>query len=774
MEDLYALNAVTARPSSLRQRYGTMSIRTKLTLLISGLIITAIAVIYAIATFQEKKMLVDEHNRLGTTIAEVTVERAKPFIITKDQFSIHQIFLNTLHFNNVIYLILLDSDGRVIMHNDLAEVGKTYDDNLTRIALATAAPTINEHQDFITDQYITEIIIPVEVGAIRLGALRFGYSGKQVVETISKNTRRNLIFGIIATLCGLWLAKTLTSFLLRPLQNLTAATKKIAEGDLATVVAEDRGGELGELAHAFNAMTRELQRTMVSRDYFNNILNSSGEALMVIDRDCTVTTVNQTMAKLLSQSQETLQGRKCHEIFTHSLCRTENCLVKRILAGGERIECETEISISDGRQLNVRVLATPLIESGEVTGIIESAQDITERVQTEKERQELQSQLVQAQKLESVGRLAGGVAHDFNNILMVIVGYCELAIMQLDDNNPLRDTLHQIHKATDKAASLTRQLLAFSHKQTLMMEAVNLNDVIGQMMKMLHMVIGEDVHLEVEADQPVNMIRADSNQIEQVLMNLAVNARDAMPDGGSLRIRLERTTLNPDQLAVADDVLCNPYLLMSVEDTGVGISEELMDQIFEPFFTTKPKDKGTGLGLSTVYGIVKQHKGHIFVDSTKGQGTRFRIYFPLITEEEKKPKKENELALQHGQETVLVVDDEQAIREIINKTLEPFGYHVLTADSGEQALQIATNNTKKIDLVITDIMMPGMTGWQLAKELRDAGLASKIIFMSGYNSNPEKAPKFQTAKELFLQKPLSPSRILAVIRTILDSGDVKS
>ena len=395
--------------------------------------------------------------------------------------------------------------------------------------------------------------------------------------------------------------------------------------------------------------------------------------------------------------------------------------------------------------------------------------EIVERQRAEAERKLLQAQLLQAQKMESIGRLAGGVAHDFNNILTAILSYAELSLMKLPEHDPLRGHLISIQEASEKAATLTHQLLAFSRRQVLEMKVVDLNDVIRGLAKMLTRMIGEDMPLELRTGATASFVRADEGQIEQVLMNLAVNARDAMPSGG--RLVIETADVNPDDAVLKSQGVADPgqYVMLSVTDSGAGMSAEVRERIFEPFFTTKELGRGTGLGLATVYGIVKQHGGHIIVDSEPGKGTIFRILLPLTAGPGPQQAAEPSGPLPEGTETLLVVEDDELVRGLIDEVLAPLGYRVLTTASGDDALKTSDSFPGHVDLLLTDVVMPGMNGRQLAEVMRTRRPGIKVLFMSGYTQDALSTQGILEPGVALIHKPLRAGTLARQIRQVLDS-----
>ncbi len=392
-----------------------------------------------------------------------------------------------------------------------------------------------------------------------------------------------------------------------------------------------------------------------------------------------------------------------------------------------------------------------------------------ERLHAEDALRHTEDQLRQSQKMEAVGRLAGGVAHDFNNLLTVIRGYCELILNRLTANEPMRKEVEEVKKAGDRAASLTNQLLAFSRRQFITAKVVNLNEIISGMDGMLRRLIGEDlIELSTVLAPEIGNIKADPGQIEQVIMNLAVNAHDAMPTGGKLTIETEHWVIERGHPLAPFSLEPGAYVRLTVGDTGYGMDEKTQSHIFEPFFTTKEKGKGTGLGLSTVYGIVKQAGGHIEVDSAPGRGAKFKIYFPRWDEAVTTPDtKLNQAVGVGGKETVLVVEDEPAVRFLVQETLKMHGYHVLMARHGIEALLTGAKHMGPIHLLLTDVVMPQMSGPEVADKLCLARPELKVLYMSGYPDHPAFGQGGVRTKTL-LQKPFSPQELAMKVREVLD------
>lgn len=415
----------------------------------------------------------------------------------------------------------------------------------------------------------------------------------------------------------------------------------------------------------------------------------------------------------------------------------------------------------DGGAITVRVSGRAVSSADEPADVLEAiAEDVTDR-------RALEDQFRQAQKMEAVGRLAGGVAHDFNNLLMVISGYAEVILSELELNHPLREKGRAIQQAADRATTLTRQLLAFSRKQLLELKVVDVNAIVHDMERLLRPLIGENVEFVTVFCPEAAQTRADAGQLEQVLMNLVVNAKDAMPSGGRLTIQTQNTVVDESHRRGQQFIRPGRYVMLSVSDTGMGMDKETQSRIFEPFFTTKEKGKGTGLGLSTVYGIVKQSGGYVIVQSEKGHGSSFHIYLPQaqgVAEKQTVPVADAALG---GTETILLVEDEESVRQLVRDTLVSKGYQLLEAESGEGGLAAAVGHKGKIDLVITDVVMPGMGGRELVKQLVKARPGTKVLYLSGYTEDAITSDGSIEGGTAFLQKPFSLQHLSRKVREVL-------
>ena len=440
-------------------------------------------------------------------------------------------------------------------------------------------------------------------------------------------------------------------------------------------------------------------------------------------------------------------------------------------AVGERrgLELEYRMVSADGRSIWLRDTVAMVLENGEVTKLRGLMVDVTERKEAEEALRQSEEQLRQSQKMEAIGRLAGGIAHDFNNLLTAITGYGDFLLRGLGDENPLRREATEINKAARRAADLTGQLLAFSRQQVLQPKLLDLNDIVADMEMMLRRMIGEHIELETRLAELSEAVKADPGQVQQVLLNLAVNARDAMPAGGKLTVETAPVDLTEVD-SVHPGLDSGRWVMLLVTDTGTGMDDDTMAHLFEPFFTTKEQGKGTGLGLSTVYGIVKQSGGHIAVHSEIGVGSTFRIYLPRVAEQATRaaPRKEEQLAVRPGTELVLLVEDDDSVRELAREILEMNGYRVVEARNGVEALGIVEGGAEDIDLLVTDLVMPQMGGRDLAKKVAPLLPEVPVLYLSGYTDSVVLHQGMLDPGSFFLQKPFTPTELARKVREAID------
>jgi signal transduction histidine kinase/CheY-like chemotaxis protein len=525
-----------------------------------------------------------------------------------------------------------------------------------------------------------------------------------------------------------------------PLHDVVLAATDISTGDYTRRVSVKRNDELGLLADSFNDMAREIERAhrdvegrmsaiRESQDRLQLIFDHVGDALFIADDAGHIIDANPAACVLGNQSLEQMKVHTMGEVLP-----------------------------DDG--VNVLDIRSAVFAPGV---LVHTVRDLTRQ-------RKLEDQLIQAQKMEAVGQLAGGIAHDFNNLLTVIMSYSSMLLIDIEEDNPIRGDIQEISAAAARAATLTRQLLAFSRKQVLQMQAVNVNDVVADVEKMLRRLIGEDISLTAHLAPDLARINGDPGQLEQVLINLAVNARDAMPNGGELTIATGNVDLSAEHGERHMGAPPGKYVMLAITDTGGGMTKEVQQRLFEPFYTTKGPGKGTGLGLSTVHGIVKQSGGDVYVYSELGHGTTFKVYFPRLTAaaEQIATTAEHAVISPRGSETILLAEDDEALRALGERVLTAFGYNVLVARTGAEALRIVAEHKGHIDLVATDVVMPEMNGSQLVAIVLKARPGIRVLFMSGYTDDEVVRRGVIDGQTAFLQKPFTPDLLAHKVRQVLD------
>lgn len=619
------------------------------------------------------------------------------------------------------------------------------------------------------------------------------------------------LIAILFSLCAVYvmsarLYKTITGLISDLVHTMSTVSEKKDYSVRAAVKGKD---ELGAMAEGFNEMlvqvqsrdaeleayrknleelvdrrTRQLQtaneqlrnelteRNKIeealrkSEEFNRYILETVDEGFIVVDRNYRILSANEAFCRSVKLAEEQILGRYCYELSHHfnKPCHEsgEDCAVRQTFERGEPFALSHTHVGEDGEKSHVEIKSYPIRDAlGNVVSAIETITDVTEK-------KKLEEQLRHAQKLEALGTLAGGVAHDFNNILNVIVGYGGMMEMHLAKDDPYLPYLREILAASERATHLTQALLIFSRKQIAELKPIHINELVSGMKKMVFRIIGEDIETNISLS-PENMtIMGDYGQLEQVLMNFATNARDAMPDGGALSIDTLLFEMDTGFIHMHGFGKPGKYALVAVSDTGKGMDEHTCERIFEPFFTTKGLGKGTGLGLSIVYGIIKQHNGFINCYSEPERGTIFKIYLPLINDEVIESEEAEIGSEQGGTETILIVDDDEHIRKLTKVLLENHGYTVIEARDGSEAVHFYRENRDKIQLVLLDVIMPRKSGKEAFEEIRAIQPDIKALFMSGYTEDVIQRKKIIEEKLPFLQKPVRPRVLLTNIRDMLD------
>jgi len=512
------------------------------------------------------------------------------------------------------------------------------------------------------------------------------------------------------------------------------------------------------LARALRESRRRLRATYQELERF---VEAIPDVIYVVDRAGRLTLWNQKLESVTGRGAAALKG----ELLVDLLAEDDRAPFGAALAAcleDRPFEVESRLRGAAGALISYQWTGAALIdEHGHVSGLTGVGRDVTERKRAEDILRQRESEMRQLQKIEAIGRLAGGVAHDFNNVLTVVIGRCQLMLSRYQPDDPAYQDLDQIESTAQRAASLTRQLLAFSRNQATARQPFDLNATVTSVTDMLARLIGENIELVVALDPKLDLVMADPSQIEQIIVNFAVNARDAMPSGGRLTIATRNVMLNAAFVSAHPAATVGPHVLLEVCDAGIGMDEATLQRAFEPFFTTKAPGKGCGLGLSTVYGIVKQHDGYTAVESEPGRGATFRVYLPRIEAPVEVPRDDSGRGpLPGGQETILLVEDEEAVRGLVREILSRLGYHVLVANDGIDALALSQRFPEAIHLLLTDVVMPGMDGRELAERMMVARPDTRILFMSGYAEPP-------IPDDVLLQKPVTPDALARKVAEVL-------
>ena len=556
-------------------------------------------------------------------------------------------------------------------------------------------------------------------------------------------------------------------------------TARKAAADILAQANLDLERRVNERTKELEAANARLREEITERERVETILQSSesrmralvssvDEVVYELDAEGVYLNVYTTDEVLMGQPIEELVGLRVTDTMNEGSAKAMLDAISRVLATGvgENLEYESIV----GKEVHWYLArVTPIrAVNGELQSVCLLARDISDR-------RKLETQLVQSQKMEAVGQLAGGVAHDFNNLLGIILGYAEILEDEFKEGHPLQKPVAQIVKAGQSAASLTRQLLAFSRQQMLEPRILNLNSVISDIEKLARRVIGEDIVLNTVLDSTLGLTKADPVQIEQVILNLVVNSRDAMPEGGRIIIETSNVELDDAYVLHRPNAVPGEYVLLAVTDTGVGMDAETQARAFDPFFTTKEKGKGTGLGLATVYGIVKQSGGWIWLYSEENQGTTVKIYLPRIASKvADREVKQGRLTFPRGSATILLVEDSEPLRSLARESLESHGYKVLEASTGVQALQVAAKFNGEIDLLLSDLVMPEMGGRKLAEELSRVRPSVKKVFMTGYAPESLRATGGVEAGAPLLNKPFTRRALMERVYAALNGSPVKS
>ncbi|MCJ7494829.1 MAG: ATP-binding protein [Deltaproteobacteria bacterium] len=723
-------------------------------------IVTSTSYIISVKQISDvERNIIEERQILGSFIAkEVEVgyfESKWPFESLK----------KLSEYKGFLFWWIVRDDGTIHLADNTSFMGTNAHDYFPQIANLAEKEKVSLNRD----QNRAIFFKPLETGKNKW-SFWFGFSLREVSER-----RAEIIFLITAvSMSALGALGVILFFALKhftkPVKELTLGATTIGKGDLTYRVKIESKDELGQLADTFNKMTEDLQKTTVSKDYVNNIIDSMMDVLIVVDPGGKIRTVNKATCDLLGYKENDLMGQSMETIFlTPGEILAQKNMLEKLNEKDDTRNYETYFKAKGGRKIPV-ILSSSVMRNSNTTCVVLIGKDITEKKKAEEERAALQEQLRQAQKMEAIGTLAGGIAHDFNNILAGILGYAELASLDIPEGSEAKINLQQSIKSTNRAKDLVQQILAFSRQSKQERKPLDIRPIIKEALKLLRASLPSTIEIRQNIEADWGAIEADPTQIHQVLMNLCTNAAHAMSeDGGVLEVSLTKFDMDAGTSGVNSEIEPGPYLKLRVSDTGSGMPPEILSRIFDPYFTTKETGKGTGLGLAVVHGIVKSHRGAITVSSEPGKGTTFDIYFPRddIIQAPSELERIEPLPL-GGRERVLFVDDEKAIVDIGQKLLERLGYEVVGRTSSVEALELFRAKPESFDLVITDMTMPNMTGDKLARELMGIRPGIPVILCTGFSERiTEEKAKLLGIRE-FVLKPLVMKDLAKSMRRALD------
>jgi PAS domain S-box-containing protein len=756
------------------------SIRLKLTVFVILLLIfTALA--FSIVTVKiMNKTILNEIIKRAETSSKSAAAVAAYSLVSGDSLGMdHIIFKGKSSNNDVEYMAIVDKKMRILAHSDIKKRGEVLKEAEGRVFKNDGDGTIVREIPFSKDK-IFEISTPILFKGKSLGSVLVGVNKSVLLN--AQSFARKRIFWVCASILLVAVIGVIGISILitRSIQELASGVEQLEQGKWGRSLRVYSRDELGKLTESFNKMSRTIMEQQEEVFKYTRQLQTLSEnapfGMVMIDKDGTFKYINPKFRELFGYDLNDVPNgktwfRKAYPdpTYRHHVISTWIDDLEGFKSGEKRPRTFT-VTCKGGTEKIINFIPVQL----ETRENLIACEDITELKRAEEEKAVLQEQLRQSQKVEAIGRLAGGIAHDFNNLLTVIKGYSQLSSFELKEGDPLSVNIDEIQNAAERAASLTRQLLAFSRRQVMEMKVLDLNTLLRDLEKMLRRVIGEDIEMVIQLAEDLGRVRADVGQIEQVIMNLAVNAKDAMPSGGKLTIETANVELDESYARSHVDVRHGHYVMFSVSDTGVGMTPEVRERIFEPFFTTKERGKGTGLGLSTTYGIVKQSEGHIWVYSVQGKGTTFKIYLPRVNEPLEEIRKEVlKKELPRGNETILIVEDEEEVRKLAGKILEKQGYRILETLNGDDALVACEKRKSPIHLMLADIIMPGMSGSELAKLLIPLYPEIKILYMSGYTDNAIVRHGVLEKGVNYIQKPFTMEGLARKVREVLDKDSDK-
>lgn len=768
----------------------TLTIRTKLGLLV-GVVLGVISVfIFFYFPSRYEQQALDALSQKAQSIAEMTAFSVGPAIVFEDVVSLEEAFGAARQNRDLLYLVVTNTEGRVFTSHNLPS------------ALSSGYDRLDYDGSFTADRNVYRLSVPILHRNEVVGAVSLGLSLEGVWMEIRETRSTIALLSALIFLVGMAGAVAVSIWVTWPLKNVVQTVQQIARGDLTKRAPVTTRDELGGLAIAVNTMAQNLERSRGALEQINAELESrvaertvklereiaerkriqdsvkkllqaveqTDDVIFMTDHNGTFTYVNQAFEKLYGYSREEIAGQtprilksgQVHDRYYEEFWRNQ--------LASKSVHSEHINKTRDGRIVMVNTSISPVFNNeGGLSGFIAVEQDITQRKQLEDERKNLEAQLLQTQKLESLGTLAGGIAHDFNNILGIILGYISILEQPSGSEDRRAAALATIRKAIERGANLVRQILTFARKENVNFSLVDINATVLEIMKMLQETIQRSISIQSELDPDLPLITADPTQIQQVLMNICVNARDALGSGGLMVLRSAAVS----KLSVREffpEASHDQYVRLSVSDTGHGMDQNTKSRIFEPFFTTKPHGKGTGLGLAVVYGIINNHQGFIRVDSEIGNGTTFHLYFPapMRVKSAGTDHSLNEEDVPGGSEVLLLVEDEQSLLEIVGGALRKKGYTVLEARDGIEAVETYEQRKGDIALVISDLGLPRLSGKEAFLQMKVINSDIRVIFGTGYLEPDLKNELLRMGARGFLQKPYSSGQLLRSVRELID------
>lgn len=715
---------------------------------------------------RQRAFLLRQSTEQARGLVETLALNSSSWVLSNDVVGLEELVRSVARYPDLRYAMVTDLDGKVLAHTDPSRVGLVADDARSRALLS--APRGFHVLDSGRDSM--DVAAPVlSASGDCVGWARVGQGRRRIVANLSAAEHSGVLYTLLAILFGSVFALLIGRRLTQGLESLLAFSKDIRDGrrDLRTrVVGSEEIARLGEgINEMLDALLLRERENVQLKDFSESLIQTANVIFVQLDERGRLLRLNEEAEKVVGWSQAELKGKDWFRtvIPEKEYPRVAEGFAELLGGGASAKSFENLIRTRSGEERRIVWQNSLLREGGRAVGTISFGVDVTERARAAAQLVLLEAQLRQAQKLESVGRLAGGVAHDFNNILTAILGYAECLKSDLPLGDPRQKDIEEIILAGERASALTHQLLAFSRRQALMPTLLDLNATVTNLQRMLERLLGEDIEVVCSLPPGLWNVLADVHQLEQVILNLVVNARDAMPKGGRLTLKTENATLDERYVAEHPGSRPGPHVMLEVRDTGAGMDADTLAKLFEPFFTTKEPGKGTGLGLPMVYGIVKQSGGYIEVCSEVGRGSCFRIYLPRADEgAAAAPASSTAAAGARVRARILLVEDDERVRRIVLRLLRQEGHEVLEVKDGVGALRVVKEDPGALDLLITDLVMPGIDGVELAGRVRALRPELRILYMSGYTER-----KALDAADAFIQKPFSMQALARKVQEVL-------